>query len=177
MKKALTTVLLLGAAFLLFRAFGWQIWVVRSSGGARYFKVATFETNGLSGVGIADTRYKQWVWVKWNQRPEKESFYFRGEPVLDVWSTSNRPPVYGVYFHGRDKEMTMWQNRGGGSSTFAERSFYDTNGDLSLDEVLYKQEWHPVERRDGKNGIILDGRWCQLGFDTNGMWTLVKGAE
>jgi hypothetical protein len=103
-----------------------------------------------------------------------ETYYFRGKDVFDIALSSNRPPKYGVYFYGPGKSSTTWLDRRGIGS-FTERIFYDTNGDFSKHEVCVDNTWQPVVRRNGKNGLVIDGRWHQLVFDANGALT-IEGA-
>lgn len=137
---------------------------------AKKLKVASFQTNGVAGVGVIELDSGKPLWIKWEGTPSKQSYYFQGQHVLDVWSASNRPPAYGLYFHGPGKSGTCWLNRDG-AATFTERAHYDTNGSLSSDEIWYDESWQVVDRRNGRNGIIVNGEWRQLRFDTNGMWT------
>jgi hypothetical protein len=151
---------------------------------AKQFKVVVVHTNDVSpwpylsgdasAVGIVDVKTGKPVWVKWDTQDagnrDIQSCFFRGEHVFDLYWTTNRPLVYGVYFHGPGKSLTWWQNRGG-AGIFTQRTHYDTNGDLSLNEAWYDEAWHPIVRRNKSNGIVLNGQWHQLAFDTNGMWT------
>jgi hypothetical protein len=124
-----------------------------------------------------DAKSGQPVLAKWNldqaKEVEIESYYFHGKRVFDVYWTNKRPVVYNVYFQGPGKSITWWRNRAG-ADTFTERTFYDTNGVLSKDEVWYKDAWQSIVKQAGNNGIgiSVDGQWRSLGFDTNGMWTI-----
>jgi hypothetical protein len=69
---------------------------------------------------------------------------------------------------GKSQEW-LWDHSSG---TFNERIRYDTNGDRCGWEVWYGSDWRPVERRDKKNGIVVDGLWHHLELDTNGNWLL-----
>ncbi len=53
-----------------------------------------------------------------------------------------------------------------------ERIFYDTNGDFSKHEIWYNQSWQTIDRRNETNGIVINGQWFCLKFDTNGAWTI-----
>jgi hypothetical protein len=66
----------------------------------------------------------------------------------------------------------VWWLNEGGASSFTERISYDTNGDRSSFEIWYDNAWVPVDRRNDHNGIIINGQWHQLAFDTNGLWTI-----
>jgi hypothetical protein len=81
-----------------------------------------------------------------------------------------RRPAYNVVFYGPGKSQVQWWDLGRG--TFMTRGFYDTNGDFPKQEDWYDNTWYPVDRTNGNNGIIINGQWRQLAFDTNGMWTI-----
>jgi hypothetical protein len=153
----------------------WNVYQHVGLGAAvKQFRFEVLHTNDMSGIGLFDVKTGQPLWTRFsaNGQPVIENHFSQGRDVFDITLKSNRPPVYNVYFHGPGKSVTWWLNAGG-SDKFTERIFYDTNGDFSRNEVWYKQAWNLVDRRDGKNGIIVNGQWCQLGFGTNGMWTIV----
>src|SRR5665213_56515 len=139
----------------------------------KQFKFEEVHTNDMSGIGLFTAKTGQPIWTRFNENGEPfiENYFFRGKDVFDVTLKSNRPPVFNVYFRGLSNSVTRWLNAGGGD-TFTERIFYDTNGRFLSNEVWYNQAWHTVDRRNNKNGIIINEQWHQLAFDTNGMWTI-----
>jgi hypothetical protein len=162
-----TILTLLLLSNLLFMSWG----AFQRSG--KQFRFEVLHTNNMSGFGLFDSKANQPVWTRFNEDgfTALENHFFRGQDVFDITIRSNRPPIYNIYFHGLGKSVEWWLNAGGGN-TFTERILYDTNGDLSRNEIWYNQAWHAVDRRDGKNGITINGQWRQLAFDTNGMWTV-----
>ena len=163
-------------SLLLLANLVWFSWNIYQHAGpldpAKQFRVQVLHTNDMHGIGLFDAKTGEPLWSQFttNGQLVMENHFFRGRDVFDIKVKSNRPPVYNVFFYGVGKSVTWWLNAGG-SDTFTERFFYDTNGDFSGNEVWYCQAWHPVDRRTGKNGIIVNGQWRQLGFDANGMWT------
>lgn len=153
------------------------------------FKMEVLHTNTISAwpylegdpsaLGLIDKKTSEPVWAKWSlagsSNMDLEYFYSHGQHIFDVYWTNGKAPVYDVYFRGPGKSVTWWFNRGG-ASTFTERAFYDTNGDLSRDEIWFRDAWHTVNVQNGVNGIIIDRKWHQLAFDTNGMWAVEPGA-
>jgi hypothetical protein len=137
---------------------------------AKQFKIEVLHTNDMSGIGIFKVKTEQPIWAEFSRdgKPVMENYYFQGKDVLNIVLSSNRPPRYGVWFYEPDKSATWWVARGTG---FDDRIFYDTNGGFSKRQVWYNEAWQTVDRREGKNGIIINGQWTQLAFDTNGMWT------
>jgi hypothetical protein len=139
------------------------------------FRVELIHTNNISGTGIFERGTELPIWTEWDikntEKPNQESFYFQGKDVFDITLKSNRPPVFSVYFRGAGKSVTWWLNAGG-AEFFSERIYYDTNGDFSREEIWYENSWHPVDRLNAHNGIVINGQWHQLTFDTNGMWTI-----
>lgn len=161
--------ILLGTDFLSIWAwhdfFGYQAL-------ASHFRMETLDTNGVSGIGIFHAETEQPIWTKFDYPNDvMESYYFRGKDTFDVVSSSNQPPKYSAYFHGPGKSVVWWLDRQGIGS-FTERIFYDTNGDLSKYEVWLDHKWQLVDRRAGTNGVVIDGEWHPLAFDTNRAWTI-----
>lgn len=166
--------------FLLLVNLIWMFWNLHQNGGfraavaANRFKVEALHTNDLSGIGIFERQTEQPLWTEWNfsheGKPEMENYFFQGKDVFDIALSSNHPPRYTVFFPGPEKSGTWWLDRGGAES-FTERIFYETNGAPSKHEVWYANTWYPVDRRNEKNGIVINRQWHQLSFDTNGMWT------
>jgi len=175
---------------LLLINLGWMSWNLCQntdhSATFKQFKVEVLHTNDISpwpylsgdnvsAIGVVETKTGEPLWAKWNLDRDKsmdiESLFFHGKKVFDIYWADGHPLVYNVYFRGPGKSVTWWQNRDG-ADTFTERTLYDTNGVLSRDEVWLNRAWHTVDKRDGTNGIIVDGRWHQLAFDTNGLWTV-----
>ena len=166
---------------LLVANLGWISWNRHHYAGildaTRQFRVQVLHTNDLDGIGLFDAKTCEPLWTRYSSKGQRvvENYYFQGRDVFDVTLITNRPPVYYAFFYGAGKSFTWWLNAGG-ADTFTQRMFYDTNGHPAGNEVWYDRTWNPVDRRDGKNGIIVDGRWRQLAFDTNGMWTVDPGA-
>jgi len=176
---------------LLLANLGWVSWnlyrnsVLHAAVAAEQFKVEVLHTNDVSpwpylagnpaAIGIMDVKTGHPVWAKWILDPnggvDIENYYFQGKHVFDVYQTNNQAPVYDVYFRGPGKAVTWWHNRSG-AATFTERTFYDTNGVLLRDQVWYNEAWHTVVVQNGSNGLVINGQWHQLAFDTNGMWTI-----
>lgn len=175
---------------LLLLNFGWtSLNLYRSSrlrvADAEHFEIKVLHTNSVSpwpylvgdpsAVGLVDVKSGKPIWAKWlfdyGESGDIEDYYFQGKHVFDMYSTNNRPWIYNVYFHGPGKSITWWRNRGG-ADTFTERTFYDTNGDLSKDQVWYSNTWYTVDVQNGANGVIINGQWRELAFDTNGMWAI-----
>jgi hypothetical protein len=158
----------------------WRIWTWHDFAGyrafAKQFKLETSHTNDMSCIGIFYTKTEQPIWTKsYFSNDVIESYSFQGKDTFDVVSSSNRPPNYSVYFRGPGKSVTWWLDRPGIGS-FTERIYYDTNGNFSKHEVWFDHTWQLVDRRDGKNGLVIDGKWHQLAFDTNRAWTIDKAS-
>jgi hypothetical protein len=167
--------------FLLLGNLGWMYWnhfgQLRPGGVLNRYKLEAMQTNGVSGVGLFEVRTGQPLWVQFYENGQTtETHYSAGKKVFNILLKDDHPPVYSVFFRGSGGGVTSWVNRGG-AGTFTERAFYDTNGELFRDEAWYNEAWHTVDRRNGRNGIIVGGKWYQLAFDTNGMWTIGAGTE
>ncbi|MGH7978867.1 MAG: hypothetical protein ACREE6_05785 [Limisphaerales bacterium] len=167
----LIVLLLLNLGWMSYNFYS-HVGSVADAGG---FKVEVLHTNDVSGLGIFEVKTGEPLWDEWDfnrdGRPDQENYFFRGKDVFGITLGGNRRPKYSVYFRGPGKSVTWWLDRGGNGS-FTERVFYDTNDDFSRYEIWYKQAWHTVDRRNGTNGIVVGGKWHQLAFDTNGMWTI-----
>lgn len=139
----------------------------------KQFRFEVLHTNNMSGIGLFRAKTDQAIWTQFseNNAPVIENYFFLGNDLFDVVFRSNRPPVYNVYFRGPGKSMTWWLNANG-ANTFTEKISYDADGRLSRSEILYDQAWHTVVRRNDKNGILVNGQWRQLRFDTNRMWAI-----
>jgi len=142
---------------------------------AKQFKLETFHTNNVSVIGIDDAKTGKPLLMNWNYgdglNPGELSFFSEGINVLNVYFRTNKPPAYRFIFHGPVKSETWWFDRQGIGS-FDERIFYDTNADFSKHEIWYQDTWQTVDRRNEKNGIVLNGQWYQLAFDANHNWTI-----
>jgi hypothetical protein len=174
---ALILGLLLLANFLWY-SFAWYSgWYENANlrAAAKQIRVIAVHTNDLDGVAIMDISTGKPLWIQWNTgrngSPRAISYFFDSKDVFDLTLVKSRQPKYGVYFYGPAKKVTWWLDRGD-SGTFTERIFYDTNGVPSKHEVWYDNTWYPVDRTNEHNGIIINGQWHQLSFDTNGMWTI-----
>jgi hypothetical protein len=186
--KTAKVILLAVVGLLLLADISWRIWAWNSNAEIRAFskefKIEILHTNDVSpwpylsgdvsAIGIIDVKTGKPIWVRWNPNDadgkDIENYYFQGQSLFSIYHTNNSPLIYNVYFRGPGKSFTWWRNSGG-ADTFTTRVFYDINGDLSKHEAWYDQSWQTVDRREGKNGIIISGQWTQLAFDTNGMWT------
>jgi len=126
-------------------------------------------------VVIRRDNFSEPLWAEWDfnhdGKPDEITYFFQGKETFDVSFSSNRPPKYSVYFRGAGKSSTWWTDRSGNGS-FTERIFYDTNGNPAKHEVWYNERWQTVDRRNDTNGIIINGHWLRLGFDTDGAWTI-----
>jgi hypothetical protein len=176
--KTATKILLVVVSLLLLTDICWRIWVWHNFANyrtfANKFKLEILNTNDTSGVGIFYANTEVPLYTEFNYKNDgnssMESYYFRGKDVFDITLNSNQPPKYGVYFRGLDKSVTWWIARSG--TNFDDRVFYDTNGNFSKRQILYNDTWQTIDKRDGKGGIIIDGRWHQLKFFTNGIWAI-----
>ncbi|HEY3932201.1 MAG TPA: hypothetical protein VGM58_07510 [Verrucomicrobiae bacterium] len=181
--KAATKILLVVVGLLFLIDIGWRVWVWHHYAAGREvlknFKVEYLHTNDWSGIGIFDAKSDQPIWTKFDIGHDSnsimESYYFRGKDTFDVTVTSNRPPKYGVFFRGSGKSVTWWLDDVG-SGLFTDRISYNTNGNFYKREIWYKEAWHLVDRRNETNGIVINGKWFQLGRDTNG-WTIETQAN
>jgi hypothetical protein len=174
--KSLKYILLIVCVLLLVLDVSWHIWTwhyyAKRIAVLKNFGVEYMHTNGMSGIGIFEVKTEQPLWTQYNfSNDVMESYYLQGHDVFDILLRSSRPPKYSVFFRGPGKSETWWLDRGG-SGSFTERTFYDTNGILSRNEVLYDNTWYRVDRRNEKNGLVINGQWHQLIFDTNRNWTI-----
>jgi hypothetical protein len=164
---------------LMFANLAWMSWNVYQNadlrGVTKRFKVEMLQTNDASGIGLFERKTDQPLWAEWDFKGDsktiQENYFFHGRDVFDIYLDGQRPPRYTVFFPGLEKSGTWWLDRGGAES-FTERIFYETNGVPSKHEVWYDNSWCPVDRHNEKNGIVINGQWHQLVFDTNGMWTI-----
>jgi hypothetical protein len=175
--RAFKTILLVLGVALVFTDVSWRIWAWHHYAEGRavlqHFKVEYMHTNDWSSIGIFDRKTSQPIWTKFNfSNDVMESYYSQGHDVFDVTLSSNRPPKYSVYFRGSDKSVTWWLDRLG-SGSFTERIYYDTNGAPSKHEVWYDNKWQLVDRRDGTNGLVINGVWHSFArTGTNKTWTV-----
>ena len=176
--RGFKTILLVVSIVLVAADISWRVWAWHhcSEGRAilQRFKVEYTHTNDVSSIGIYDAKSGQPIWTEFDFNhdgtPDNESYFFLGQDVFDITLSSNRPPKYSVWFRGPGKSVTWWLDHQG-SGSFTERIFYDTNGVPAKHEVWYDNTWHLVERRDEKNGLVIDGQWRHLASNTNGTWT------
>ena len=167
-----------GFGFLILLDIGLRIWIWSENSAYRASTkrvvVVPFHTNGMDSVGIIDTKTGKPLLLASDYgrdgKPGAVNYYFQGKDVFDIILKDGRLPRYSVSFYGPDKSQTWWLDRGGAGS-FTERVFYDTNGVPSGHETWYDDAWHTVERRNEKYGVIVNGQWRPLVFDTNGLWT------
>ena len=177
--RAFRTILLILFVALLLADVSWRVWAWHHFAGYRafatQFKLEALHTNDTSGIGIFYAKTERPLWVKFDfpgaEKSVLESYYFQGHDVFDIEYSSNHPPKYGVFFRGPGKSVTWWLDDVG-SGFFTDRIYYNTNGNFYKREVWYKQAWHLVDRRDGKNGLVIDGRWHELARGTNETWAL-----
>jgi len=174
--KAGTRFLLIFVGLLLVTDLSWRVWTWNANADLRatskLFKVEILNTNNILGIGIADAKTGKPLWIQWNDshgKPDAISYFLHGINVLNLHLKGDKPPAYDVIFYGPGRSQTWWWDLGRG--TFMTRTFYNTNGDFSTQEIWYDQTWHTVDRRNGCNGIVINGQWRGIGFDTNGMWT------
>ena len=168
---------------LLLANLGWIWWNVSCNSGlcaaGKQFKIEMLHTNGVSGIGIFEGKTEQPLWIEWDfnsdGKAKQENYFFQGKDVFDVTLSSNHAPKYSVYFRGPGKSATWWIDDWGNGS-FTDRIYYDTNGNFYNREVWYKEAWNTVDRRNERNGIVINGQWHQLALDTNGLWT-TKGNQ
>jgi len=141
----------------------------------KQIRVVAIHTNDVDGLEVIDIKSGKPLWVEWHSDHDKEpdaiSYYFQGKDVFYVHLKEGRFPSYEAHFVGAQKSVTQWTDRGG-SGSFTERLFYNTNGVLSQHDVWYNQAWNSVDGRNEKIGIVINGGWHHLEFDTNGMWTI-----
>lgn len=162
---------------LLLANLSWMSWNLYQHATHRaimkQFRFEVLHTNDMSGIGLFEAKSNQAIWTRFtvDGEPVIENYFFRGKDVFDVILSTNHSPKYSVYFHGPGKSVTWWVDDFG-SGSFTDRIFYGTNGNFYKREIWYDQGWHTVDRRNEKNGIVVNGQWHQLGFDTNRMWTL-----
>jgi hypothetical protein len=174
--KTAKVILLAVVGLLLLADISWRIWIWHSEAPFRaQFKFEYFYTNGVASFGIEDARTSKPLLINWDfgdgEKLGEVSYYFQGTNLLDIYLKTNQLPRYRFIFHGPEKSEIWWLDRRGVGS-FTERIFYDTNSDLSKHEVWYNESWQTVDRRNEKNGIVINGQWNQLAFDTNGNWTI-----
>ncbi len=163
---------------LLLANLGWMSWNWRYNADLRsdskQFKLAHFHNNDVTGLGIVEAKTGKPLWIEWDfdhgGKPDEVSYYFNGTNVFNLHLKEGRPPRYDVIFHGPGKSEVWWWDKGSGS--FTERISYDTNGNRSGFEDWYAGAWYPVDRRNEKNGIVINGQWFHLLLDTNDMWTI-----
>lgn len=161
---------------LLLTNLSWMFWNLCHQAALRdavkQFRFELLHTNGISGIGLFETKSDQPVWTRYTEdgKPVIENHFFDGKDVFDIILSTNHPPKYNVYFRGAGKSVTWWMDDAG-SGCFTERIYYNTNGDFYKREVWYKEAWHAVNRRNERNGILINGQWHQLALDTNGLWT------
>jgi len=167
--KAFTFILIVVGA-LVFADLGWRIWTWHSDAAYRAeFTFRSFYTNGAKVFGIEEAKTGRPLLVMFDtsdgEKPGEVSYFFQGTNVLDIYLKKGESPLYRFIFHGPEKSQEWWMNLGGAPSFNAQVS-YDTNGDRSGFDVLYAREWRHVERRDGHNGVVIDGQWHQLSPNT-----------
>jgi hypothetical protein len=173
--KTARVILLAVVGLLLFADICWRIWAWNTNAEIRaftkQFKIEVLHTNDMSGIEIYEVKTQQPLWLELTQdgKPVMENYFFNGKDVFNIALSSNRPPRYSVWFHEPDKSVTWWLDRGG-SGSFTERIFYDTNGVFLRQEVLYSNTWYTVDRGNEK-GIFVNGQWRHFALDTDGLWT------
>jgi hypothetical protein len=116
---------------------------------------------------------KSWqpLWAEWDfgHGGRSISYFFQGKIVLNIHTATDQKPGYEfVSRNGEGETQVHWWDRKD-SGIFTEKISYNTNGDLSKYEVWYDEAWHIVDRRNGTNGIVINGQWLHLKFDTNGI--------
>jgi hypothetical protein len=165
---------------LLLINLGWMCWNACHNSVpdwvAKRFIFESFHTNDVTSFGIVDARTGRPILNEGDfgddLKPGTIDYYFQGTNVLDVTvNQTDLLPRYQFIFRGSGKSQVWWINLDGGPF-FNARIFYNTNGERTNYEIWYNQSWQTVDRRNGKNGIVINGQWHRLGFDTNRRWTI-----
>ena len=175
--KKINGILLYIVTLLVLADLSWRVldWSDDANGrtSGLHVNVIGIHTNDADGVEIVESKTGKPLWIEWQDKadktPEEFSYFFQGTKVLNVYLRKSQPPLYRFIFHGPGKSEQWWLNLGG-EPTFTGRVSYDTNGDLSDFDVWLNESWHAVERRNGHNGVIINGEWQQLSADTNGFF-------
>jgi hypothetical protein len=176
--KTAKVILLAVVGLLLFADVSWRIWTWKANvayrAATRRIQLIDYHTNNVEGVGILEAKTGKLLWIEWfdngEKIPSEVSSYFDGANVFNLFPKENETLRYEAIFHGLGKSQTSWHDLGRG--LFMDRFFWDTNGVFSKMEIWYDNTWHTVDRRNERNGILINGQWCQLAFDTNRMWTI-----
>jgi hypothetical protein len=174
--KTFKLTLLIVIFLLVLADIGWRvrIWHLEAPYRAQ-FKFERLYTNSTDVYAIKDARTDKLLLMTYDtddgMKPGELSYFSQGRNVLNVYYSTNRPPIYRFIFHGPMKSEEWWMNIGWAPS-FTTRVLYDTNGNRSDHEVWHAGTWHSVDRRNEHNGIIINGQWNQLSVYTNGEWTI-----
>jgi hypothetical protein len=100
-------------------------------------------------------------------KPDVQTSYYRGKPVFEMY-LSAVPEKRSLSYYGEDGKQKLLLADRRGDGNFSDRVIY--GADKPRMEIWYNAEWTPIEDRQGRRGIILNGQWHHVRF-TNGVWT------
>jgi hypothetical protein len=134
------------------------------------------KTGKDSLFAIRDKATKELLWAQLlGEAGEPASLvsFYQGKPVFEIHITSiaggetNTTPKRDVLYYDDVGKLKLILGDRRGDGLLTERIFYG-EGKPRM-EVWYNCQWTPVEDRDGKRGLLVDGKWSRLTI-TNGAW-------
>ena len=121
------------------------------------------------------------------------------KPVYTECDLSGKGKIDTVDFYWRGKSIMTLQIKDGIRDAGRMIEYYDVQGDENLRladhegngefhtryhyrrgkplmEAWFNGSWTPVEEKDGKKGIVIDGQWQRITY-TNATWSLLNGRD
>jgi hypothetical protein len=114
------------------------------------------------------------IWMQCDQngvgKPDTYIFCFRGKDAMIICLDKNDKITQSevTYYDEAGRPTIMWVDRNG-TGDFTDRVRYTK--DKALKEVWCGEAWRTIERRAGRQGVIVGERWHPVAF-TNGAWRI-----
>jgi len=141
-------------------------------------KIAVTIVDDQVGRAVVDTRLNQLVWNRFAGGAGLTDVFFpTGRVVFGLVEKSNRPPLFFVHFRDLENATnilagTHYYARGP-FAHFLWRDVRDATGKVARRDVWYKEMWRELLVSNGRTGIVLEGKWYPIVFDTNGVASIL----